>query len=176
MRAGKGIRRIKPYLRTGGHGTMSRRVLRTFGLLVVLVTGMGASECLGPCDPEYVWVTLDQFDPIAGTVVGTPTMTMTFSGTEEYTFRAAYHDYGVYTTLWKWDGDSWMPLWASPQWERSSPVQTGRCSAIMDVSVTFEDVALDVGENRFRVQMHISGSDFDMGTSYSEEVTYVYQP
>ena len=155
---------------------MTMRRLEVLALIGVLVTGVGASDCLGPCDPEYAYVTLDEFDPAYGTVVSTPTMTMTFIGTEEYTAKASYADYDVYATLWKWDGDSWMPLWAYSDWDRSWPEPDGRCSYIMDANVTFYDVALDEGANRFRVQMYISGSDFDMGTSYSEEVVYVYQP
>ena len=156
---------------------MSIRVLKFLALSGVLLTATGAEVCLGPCDPKYVYVTLDEFDPANGTVVSTPTMTMTFIGTEEFTVKVArYADPTISACLCKWDGDGWTGLPAEPDWEISGAVQNGRCSFIRDVSVTFEDVALDVGANRFRVVMEIYGIDFNMGTSYSEEVTYTYQP
>ncbi|MBN1343192.1 MAG: hypothetical protein JXQ73_10955 [Phycisphaerae bacterium] len=153
--------------------SLLRRPLAAVGILV-LTAGV---DCLGPCGPLNVEIELHDFVPAGGTVVSEDTITFTVSGTEEASDKMLYRGYSLdWADLQRWDGAYWRDVeqlhwWTSGSWESA-----GECSVIRTIEMTFEDVPLNVGQNRFRVAMYIDASDVQGYWTYSDEVVYDYQP
>ncbi len=151
-------------------------LLKCLALLGILLTAT-AVDCLGPCAPEYVHITLRDVDPADGTVVAQDTITFTVSGTEEVTARMFYQGYSLdWADLERFNGTHWVHVGQIQSWDKGSWEPAGTCSDIRSIAMTFEDVALEPGQNRFRVAMWITASDVNDYWLYSDEVTYVYQP
>lgn len=155
---------------------MRAGMLKCLALLGILLTAT-AADCLGPCAPEYVHITLNDFEPADGTVVAHDTITFTVSGTEEATARMFSQGYSLdWAQLERWDGSHWTYVKQIHTWDKGPWETAGTCSDIRPIAMTFEDVSLQAGQNRFRVAMWISASDVAAYWTYSSEVTYVYQP
>ncbi len=167
---------------------MLKRTMKIVGLVVLMVVVPGATGelaggdyCIGPCAPEGVWLTLDQFDPPSGSTVTDSGQLVTFSGSLEWTAVMAYsHNiHADYAHIEKWDGERWVEVQTIHYWDWG-PREEGdhTCGDKYPISIESDSLPWTPGENRFRAGVHINGSDmvFYEGWYDGDEVVYTYAP
>ena len=151
---------------------MKTSAMKIFGLLAMLAT---TCACTGYCDPAITDVRLDA---MTVDVLPSPgnTADLTFTGTERVSEKMyILHNYGLdWASLYRKVGSQWvyeqqLTWWSSGPWQPD-----GRCIEIRDISMTFPNVVLNVGENRFRVWIYGDLSDFSDVDYTSEEFVTVY--
>ncbi len=134
--------------------------------VVALSAAMMGMLC-GPCDPklEVFWTDVA---PPDGSTVNAPATTVVVTGTEEKHLSVNYEL--TFSLQRQTAGGTWMHA-ASLSSLSSTSWQSGAsgCSEIRTNTLTFEDVALDVGENVFRVKTYVTWYDSDEKATLDEE-------
>ncbi|MBN1343193.1 MAG: hypothetical protein JXQ73_10960 [Phycisphaerae bacterium] len=154
---------------------MRRRGLNGVMLGIVLLTSMGAI-CTGPCAQKFVYVDLVSLTPTNGPVPG-PTVTIVAEVTEDSTDAVCYilsfglDKWNPVTQGWQWAG-----VYPTYEYGEAGPSPSGECGEIRTITVTFADLPLTAGENKYRFETYIDGCDGWEDTWETYEVTYTYTP
>jgi len=149
---------------------MARTIAKGFGLVVMVVAVCGAYT--GPCAPVWIEAFIEDVTPAAGPIAE-DTVTMVVTTTEERTVAVCAD---IFISLDRWnEQQQWWQAEAAPSsWDFGEKTPTGECSSIRDIVVTFEDVPMVSGENRFRVQLYIDGCDGYEDETIYQEVVYTH--
>ena len=155
---------------------MSIRSLKMLALAGILFTGTGATWppiCTLGCSAREAHANFTGIQPPSGAIPES-TVTITATATEEHTAAAAY---ALTFDLQKWNPQSGYWQWVNVSQSRQNGAwtQNGTCTEIRDVTITFTDVPLTAGENKFRVEAMVDGWDgMEDEWSYTSEVTYTH--
>ena len=149
---------------------MATTIVKGLGLVVMVVAVCGA--CTGPCAPVWIEAFIEDVTPADGPITE-DTVTITVTTTEERTV-AVCADLSISLSRWDGDTEQWRSEGHPSSWDFGEETPTGECSSIRDIVVTFDDVPLVSGENRFRVRLYIDGCDGYEDETIYQEVVYTH--
>jgi len=147
---------------------MTRTIMKGIALVVMVAAVSGV--CVGPCVPVWVEVIVVDVAPPGGPIAE-DSVTISVNATEEKTV-AVCHDLMIWLDRWNEQAGYWQFEAHPSSWAFGEPTPTGECSSIRDVDVTFEDVSLAPGQNRFQIVILIDGCDGYEDEWIYHEVTY----
>ncbi len=140
-------------------------------LALILATSMGV-VCTGPCAPKIANCYVESIAPPSGPVPE-PTVDIVVEAVEDSTVNVCYF-FSISLSRWNeqqgwWEsagimGDSEYGEWGT------SP--SSECARMRTITVTFPNVPLNPGENRFRVESFLDGCDGWEDEWETYEVTY----
>jgi hypothetical protein len=141
-------------------------LVKIFGTVGLILTMMGTIVC-GPCGPnldlEVIW---NDVNPPDGYSTPAQSVSIVVTGTEEKSFAVLYT---LMPRLEKWiPSDAAWATVASPSWTQQAYVQL-QCTEIRTDTLTFSNVPLSLGENKFRVVTQIVWDDSDGRAEIDEE-------